>query len=76
MIDLFNIKLYIYYMSSKNEELVKTTSSHTISIRKQFRMYLEMQKGDNVKVILERTARYSKDYNIIDYTFFGKIEPL
>jgi len=53
MIDLFNIKLYIYDMSTKNEELVKITSSGTISIPKQFRMFLEMQKGDHVKVILE-----------------------
>ena len=36
-----------------NEELVKITSGGTVSIPKQFRKYLEMQKGDHVKMILE-----------------------
>ncbi len=36
-----------------NEELVKITSGGTISIPKQFRKYLEMQKGDYVKMVLE-----------------------
>ncbi len=36
-----------------NEELVKITSGGTVSIPKQFRKYLEMQKGDYVKMILE-----------------------
>jgi len=40
-------------MSSENEELVKITSGGTVSIPKQFRKYLEMQKGDYVKVVLE-----------------------
>ena len=40
-------------MGSESEELVKITSGGTISIPKQFRKYLEMQKGDYVKVILE-----------------------
>jgi len=40
-------------MSIENEELVKITSSGTVSIPKQFRRYLEMQKGDYVKVVLE-----------------------
>jgi len=35
------------------EELVKITSGGTISIPKQFRKYLEMQKGDYVKMVLE-----------------------
>jgi len=72
-----NIKLYNYDMSSKNEELVKITSSSTISIPKQFRMFLEIQKGKSCQSnFRKRIARYSKDYNIIDYTFFGKIMPL
>ena len=54
LINLLNIKLYNYNMNSENLELVKITSSGTISIPKQFRMYLEMQKGDYVKVILEK----------------------
>ena len=33
-------------MSEIQEELVKITSGGTISIPKQFRQYLEMQKGD------------------------------
>jgi len=36
-----------------NEELVKITSGGTISIPKQYRKYLEMQKGDYVKMVLE-----------------------
>ncbi len=64
-------------MNSMNEELVKINSSGTISIPKQFRMFLEMQKmGSYQSNFRKRTARYSKDYNIIDYTFFGKIMPL
>jgi AbrB family looped-hinge helix DNA binding protein len=38
---------------STNEELVKITSGGTISIPKQFRKFLELQKGDYVKVIIE-----------------------
>ena len=40
-------------MSIENEELVKITSGGTVSIPKQFRKYLEMQKGDYVKIVLE-----------------------
>ena len=40
-------------MSEMQDELVKITSSGTISIPRQFRKYLEMQKGDYVKVGLE-----------------------
>jgi len=40
-------------MGSENEELVKITSGGTISIPKMFRKYLEMQKGDYVKMVLE-----------------------
>lgn len=38
----------------EREELIKISSGGTISIPKQFRKYLEMQKGDYVKVILEQ----------------------
>ncbi len=38
---------------SSNEELVKITSGGTVSIPKQFRKYLELQKGDYVKMVLE-----------------------
>jgi len=40
-------------MSTRNDELVKITSGGTVSIPKQFRKYLEMQKGDYVKIVLE-----------------------
>lgn len=40
-------------MSSETYEvLVKITSAGTISIPKQFRKYMDMQKGDYVKVIM------------------------
>ena len=38
-------------MSDSGEELVKITSGGTISIPKQFRRYLEMQKGDYLKAV-------------------------
>ncbi len=34
------------------EVLVKITSAGTISLPKQFRRYMDMQKGDYVKVIM------------------------
>jgi AbrB family looped-hinge helix DNA binding protein len=40
-------------MSVEHEELIKITSAGTVSIPKQFRKYLEMQKGDYVKILLE-----------------------
>ena len=40
-------------MTEVNEELVKITTGGTVSIPKQFRKYLEMQKGDYVKMVLE-----------------------
>ena len=40
-------------MSHKSEELVKITSGGTISIPKQYRQYMEMQKGDHLKIGLE-----------------------
>ena len=40
-------------MSNPEFELVKMTSGGTISIPKQYRKYLEMQKGEYVKIILD-----------------------
>jgi AbrB family looped-hinge helix DNA binding protein len=40
-------------MLSENEILVKITAVGTISIPKQFRKYLGIQKGDYVKVSLQ-----------------------
>ena len=36
----------------ENEVLVKITSAGTVSIPKQFRKYMDVQKGDYVKMIL------------------------
>jgi len=38
----------------ENEVLVKITSVGTISIPKQFRKYMDVQKGEYVKLILEK----------------------
>lgn len=40
-------------MLSDNEELVKITAVGTISIPKQFRKYLGIQRGDYVKISLQ-----------------------
>ncbi len=55
---MYIIKLYILlnynqFMSVQdNEVLVKITSAGTISIPKQFRKYMDVQKGEYVKLIL------------------------
>jgi len=36
-----------------SEQLVKITSVGTISIPKEFRKYLELQKGDYVRILIE-----------------------
>ena len=36
----------------ENEVLIKITSAGTISIPKQFRKYMDIQKGEYVKMIL------------------------
>jgi len=42
-------------MSAEGAEvLVKISSAGTISLPKQFRRYMDMQKGDYVKVVMER----------------------
>jgi AbrB family looped-hinge helix DNA binding protein len=35
-----------------NEQLIKITTAGTISIPKDFRKFLELQKGDYVKIII------------------------
>ncbi len=45
------------FMSS--EQLIKITSAGTISIPKDFRKYLELQKGDYVKLLI------SGDYIVV-----------
>jgi AbrB family looped-hinge helix DNA binding protein len=37
----------------ENEVLVKLTSAGTISIPKQFRKYMDVQKGEYVKIIFD-----------------------
>lgn len=39
-------------MSLENEELVRITAAGTISIPIRFRKFLELQKGEYVKVIM------------------------
>jgi len=51
-------------MVDENVELVKITSGGTISIPKQFRRYLEMQKGDYVQMVLEGDHLLVKKVNI------------
>jgi AbrB family looped-hinge helix DNA binding protein len=37
----------------RDEFLVKITSAGTVSIPKQFRRHMDIQKGDYVKIVLE-----------------------
>jgi len=37
----------------ETEQLIKITSAGTISIPKDFRRYLDLQKGDYVKAVIE-----------------------
>ena len=39
---------------NENEVLVKISTAGTISIPKQFRKYLDLQKGEYVKLVLEK----------------------
>jgi AbrB family looped-hinge helix DNA binding protein len=51
-------------MLTENEELVKITAVGTISIPKQFRKYLGIQKGDYVKISLQGDTLVLKRVNI------------
>ena len=52
-IKLYILLIYSNFMSiQENEVLVKITSAGTISIPKQFRKYMDVQKGEYVKLIL------------------------
>jgi AbrB family looped-hinge helix DNA binding protein len=51
-------------MLTENDELVKITAVGTISIPKQFRKYLGIQKGDYVKVSLQGDLLVVKRANI------------
>ena len=49
----------------ENEVLVKITSAGTISIPKQFRRFMDVQKGEYVKIILEKNGLIVKKVTII-----------
>ena len=56
---------YYRIMSSDAQEvLVKITPAGTISIPKQFRKYMDLQKGDYVKVVLEGESMVVKKARI------------
>ena len=65
------IKLYIllnynHNMSvQENEVLVKITSAGTVSIPKQFRRFMDVQKGEYVKMILEKDRLIVRKVTII-----------
>ena len=53
-IKLYILLIYNNYMSvQENEVLVKITSAGTISIPKQFRKYMDVQKGEYIKIIFD-----------------------
>jgi AbrB family looped-hinge helix DNA binding protein len=49
----------------ENEVLVKITSAGTISIPKQFRRFMDVQKGEYVKIILEKDGLIVRKVTII-----------
>ena len=65
------IKLYIllnynHNMSvQENEVLVKITSAGTVSIPKQFRRFMDVQKGEYVKMILGKDRLIVRKVTII-----------
>jgi AbrB family looped-hinge helix DNA binding protein len=49
----------------ENEVLIKITSVGTISIPKQFRKFMDVQKGEYVKMILEKDRLIVRKVTII-----------
>ena len=49
----------------ENEVLVKITSAGTISIPKQFRKFMDVQKGEYVKMILGKNGLMVRKVTII-----------
>ena len=49
----------------ENEVLVKITSAGTITIPKQFRRFMDVQKGEYVKIILEKNGLIVRKVTII-----------
>ena len=66
-----NIKLYILLnyndnMSvQENAVLVKITAAGTISIPKQYRKFMDIQKGEYVKIILEKDRLVVRKVTIV-----------
>lgn len=53
-VDLLNITTLNYdRLATKSEALVKISPTGTISLPKQFRRHMDMQRGDYVKIIME-----------------------
>jgi len=66
-IKLYILLIYSSYMSVQdNEVLVKITSAGTISIPKQFRKYMDIQKGEYVKIILGKDRLLIRKITISD----------
>jgi len=66
------MKLYILLNYNKNnmsvqenEVLVRITSAGTVSIPKQFRKFMDVQKGDYVKMILGKDRLIVRKVTII-----------
>ena len=51
-------------MLMSSEQLIKITSAGTISIPKDFRRFLELQKGDYVKVLIDGDCMVVKKVTI------------
>ena len=49
----------------ENEVLVKITSAGTITLPKQFRRFMDVQKGEYVKMILEKDSLIVKKVTIV-----------
>jgi AbrB family looped-hinge helix DNA binding protein len=49
----------------ENEVLVKITSAGTITIPKQFRRFMDVQKGEYVKIILGKDSLIVRKVTII-----------
>ena len=71
LMNYYIIKLYIllnynHNMSvQENEVLVKITSAGTVSIPKQFRRFMDVQKGEYVKMILGKDELIVRKVTII-----------
>ncbi len=51
-------------MSANENEIVKITSAGTVTIPKQFRKHMDMQKGDHVRISLKGDSLVVKKITI------------